>query len=56
MFSLNRQYEKITAAIDALEGDYKEVIYLKYVEEKTYEEISIILSMSEQTVRQKVSR
>jgi len=56
LFSTNRHYEKITSAIEQLEWDYKEVIYLKYVEEKSYEEIATMLHMSEQTVRQKVSR
>lgn len=56
MFSVNREYEKIVAGIDALEGDYKEVLYLKFVEEKSYEEIATILKSSEQTIRQKVSR
>ncbi len=54
--STNREYDAIIAAIEKLEWDYKEVIYMKFVEEYSYEEIAKILKSSEQTIRQKVSR
>lgn len=56
MFSISREYDTIVTAIDQLEGDYKEVIYFKFVEEKSYDEIAKILKSSEANVRQKVSR
>ncbi len=56
MFSVNRDYDTILQAIDKLDGEYKEVIFFKFVEEKSYDEIAKILKTSESNIRQKVSR
>lgn len=49
-------YEKIIKAINNLEEKYREVIYMKFVEEKSYEEIAEILSTSNDNVRKRLSR
>ena len=56
LWETQRQHDAILRWIESLEWDYKEVIYFKFVEEKSYDEIAKILKISEQTVRQKVSR
>lgn len=50
------EYSKITKAIDMLDDLSKEIIYLKYIEEKSNKEISIILDITEDNVRQRNSR
>ena len=55
-FSTSWEYDTIMQAIDKLEWEYKEVIFLKFVEEKWYDEIANIIWSSEANVRQKVSR
>lgn len=49
-------YDKIITAIEKLEDKYKEVIYMKFVEEKSYDEISDILSTSNDNIRKRLSR
>jgi RNA polymerase sigma factor (sigma-70 family) len=50
------QYEHIMYALDKLDIEYGEVLYLRYVEEKTYEEIASICNLSCENVRQRISR
>jgi RNA polymerase sigma-70 factor (ECF subfamily) len=46
----------IQAAVDGLETKYRDVIVLKFFEEKSYEEISDILQMPEGTVATLINR
>lgn len=50
------QMEKIQQAMTCLDGPYQEVIFFKFIEEKSYEEISQILVIGQDAVRQRVSR
>ncbi|MEF2174899.1 MAG: RNA polymerase sigma factor [Candidatus Absconditabacteria bacterium] len=50
------EYDKIKKSIDNLDDISKDIIYLKYIEEKSNKEISIILEISEDNVRQRISR
>ena len=47
---------EIQAVVDALEPKYRDVIVLKFFEEKSYEEISDILQMPEGTVATLINR
>jgi RNA polymerase sigma-70 factor (ECF subfamily) len=48
--------ERIKKALQKLPDKYKDVIFLKYVEWKTNEEIMEILNISYDTLRQRLSR
>ena len=50
------QYDAIQIAIQSLDNAYKDAIFFRFVEEKSYEEISQILGISQENVRQKISR
>lgn len=50
------RYEQIINAMEQIEEKYKEVIFLKLVEEKTYDEISIIINESNSNVRKRFER
>lgn len=48
--------EEIEKALNHLEEDWKDIIYFKYIEEKSYEEISSITGLSQENIRKKSSR
>jgi RNA polymerase sigma-70 factor, ECF subfamily len=48
--------QEIQAAVEALDAKYRDVIVLKFFEEKSYEEISDILQMPEGTVATLINR
>ncbi|MEI6425949.1 MAG: sigma-70 family RNA polymerase sigma factor [Candidatus Absconditabacteria bacterium] len=50
------QFEKIQEAMKELDDGSKDIIYWKFVEEKSNEEIQILLSISNDNVRQRLSR
>lgn len=50
------QMEKIQNALTHLEGPFQEVLFFKFIEEKSYEEIADILIITQDAVRQRVSR
>ncbi len=50
------KYEQIKNAMEKLDLESKEIIYLKFIEEKDNIEISDILQISNDSVRQKISR
>lgn len=50
------QMEKIQQAMTQLDGPFQEVLFFKFIEEKTYEEIGQILILGQDAVRQRVSR
>ncbi|HKL44056.1 MAG TPA: sigma-70 family RNA polymerase sigma factor [Candidatus Absconditabacterales bacterium] len=50
------KYEQIKSAMEKLDIENKEIIYLKFIEEKDNTEISDILQISNDSVRQKISR
>jgi RNA polymerase sigma-70 factor (ECF subfamily) len=50
------QFEKIGEAMKNLDTESREIVYLKFIEEKNNKEISDILNISNDNVRQKVSR
>ncbi len=52
----NFKYEEIKKAIGKLDEASKEIVFLKFVEEKTNEEISATLNISQDNVRQRISR
>lgn len=50
------QMEKIQQALTQLDGHFQEVLFFKFIEEKSYEEIAQILIIAQDAVRQRVSR
>lgn len=52
----NFQFEKIEKAMKNIDTESKEIIYLKFIEEKDNKEISELLNLSNDNVRQKISR
>lgn len=56
LFQTKFQSEKIITALELLEDKYKEVVFLKYVEGLDNSEISSISWISEDNVRQRLSR
>ncbi len=52
----NRSYERISWALSGLDELTAEIIHLKFIEEQSYEEISTILNISQDTIRQRLSR
>jgi RNA polymerase sigma-70 factor (ECF subfamily) len=50
------QYEQIESAMKKLDKESREIIYLKFIEENDNKEISEILGISNENVRQKLSR
>lgn len=50
------EYEQIIQAIQQLNEEDKQAIFLKYIEEKSYKEISYILDQAETAIRKRVSR
>lgn len=49
-------FEQIQQAMDSMDASYKEAIYMKYIEEFSYEEISERLWLSQDAIRQRISR
>lgn len=52
----NFQHDRIQKALSSLDQTYKDCIILKYVEQYTHHEISHYLGISEENVRQRLSR
>jgi RNA polymerase sigma-70 factor, ECF subfamily len=52
----NRSYERIQQALSQLDELSAEIIHLKFIEEQSYEEISSTLNISQETIRQRLSR
>lgn len=50
------EYKTIYNAIQNLDEAFKEVLFLKFIEEKTNKEISKLLKITEELVRQRTSR
>lgn len=50
------KYEHIKEAMEKLDDISKDIIFLKFIEEKSYEEISNTLWIKYDTVRQRISR
>lgn len=50
------QYQQIQNAIEQLDFDSREIVFLKFIEEKSNDEISQLLWLSKDNVRQKISR
>lgn len=50
------QFEKIEEAMKNLDTESREIIYMKFIEEKDNKEISELLNLSNDNVRQKISR
>lgn len=50
------QYEQIKLALSQLDSVSQEIIHLKYIEHKSYEEIAQITCLSQDNVRQRCSR
>lgn len=56
LFNIQFQSEKIQKAIYELDNKYQEAVVLKFIEGYDNEEISWILNISEDNVRQRISR
>ena len=56
LFGQEREYNAIVDAISSLEGDYKDILFWRFIEEKSYEEMASLLWLSQENVRQKISR
>lgn len=56
LMETNFQFEQIENAMKQLDPDDREVIFLKFIEEKENKEIADILQISNENVRQKLSR
>jgi len=50
------KFEQIEKAMKELDDASKDVVYWKFIEEKSYEEISFLLCIPQDTVRQRLSR
>lgn len=50
------QFEQIASAMKSLDDMSKDIIYFKFIEEKTNEEISFITWTSNEMIRQRLSR
>lgn len=50
------QFEKIQEAMKELDDASKDILYWKFIEEKSNEEIQVLLSISNDNVRQRLSR
>jgi RNA polymerase sigma-70 factor (ECF subfamily) len=50
------KFEQIQQAMKELDDGSKDIVYRKFIEEKSYEEISYLLEISEETIRQRLSR
>jgi len=50
------KFEQIQKAIKKLDDLSKDIIYFKFIEEKSHEEIAIIMWISNDNIRQKISR
>ena len=48
--------EEISTAMKSLDERSYEIIFLRFIEEKTYEEISLLLWVAQDAVRQRISR
>lgn len=52
----NFKFEQIEQAMKNLDDISKDVIYFKFIEERTYEEIALITWVSNELIRQRLSR
>ena len=50
------KFDQIQKAMKELDDAGKDIVYRKFIEEKSYEEISFLLWISQETVRQRLSR
>ena len=48
--------QEIKTAMETLQDEEKEIIFLKFIEEKTYKEMETLLGISSELLRQKVFR
>lgn len=55
-FHVNDTFERIQEAMNTLEETYKLPLYFVYVEEMSYEEVALHLAISQEAVRQRLSR
>lgn len=55
-FHTQYTYETIHSALHTLEDTYKDPIILKFIEDMSYEEIALTLNISQDAVRQRLSR
>lgn len=53
---MNDTFERIQEAMNTLEDTYKLPLYFVYVEEMSYEEVALQLAISQEAVRQRLSR
>ena len=56
IFEKDYKFEMIKQALEQLPEKYKDIVFLKYVEQKNNDEIAEILGISEDNVRQRLSR
>ena len=49
-------YERIQQAMKQLDDMSKDIVYFKFIEEKSNEEISAITGIANDTIRQRISR
>lgn len=56
LMEMDFAFEKIQLAMQKLDEINKEIVFLRYIEEKSYAEISEILRISQESLRQKISR
>ena len=52
----NYSFERIQQAMKQLDDISKDIIYFKFIEEKSHEEISAITGIANDTIRQRISR
>lgn len=50
------KFEQIQKAMKELDDLSKDIVYRKFIEEKSYDEIGLLLNISQENIRQKVSR
>ncbi len=50
------QFGQIQLALQTLDSDSQEVIFLKYIEDLSYEEITALIGGTQEALRQRLSR
>lgn len=56
LFEKGERKEEVKKILDSLKPGERDILYLRFLEEKSYEEISEVLKISEESARQKVKR
>ena len=56
IMELDFSFDKIQSSINKLDNISKDIVYMKFIEEKSNQEISDLLGISHDNIRQRLSR